>query len=304
MALWSKTVVGGEWERGHRISWDATGSEDASLDLRVVEEGAQNEDEYRHACKAGAGSRLGAADVPGRGGRNLRLFDPLHDDKENTHSEQARVRKPAERILHCDEASVPENNHACVKRCAKSCKTRTMDGHSRPTHDVDTDWDKLKQPTCEGDIGRCPILCHEEDKHHDKKSDNEPWLPVRNRRKNLGGRHVLGVPWATVIQWSTFIGNTAAGISIFFAFYSKVSRVFFAFSYKWKLFFIFIIHFSHTFLKTMTERVQLQPHAKLLAIQTEACPAVRSTQPANVLHALLYTIHTVSRWKRRCNCLD
>ena len=115
-----------------------------------------------------------------------------------------------------------------------------MDGHSRPTHDVDTDWDKLKQPTCEGDIGRCPILCHEEDKHHDKKSDNEPWLPVRNRRKNLGGRHVLGVPWATVIQWSTFIGNTAAGISIFFAFYSKVSRVFFAFSYKWKLFFIFI----------------------------------------------------------------
>ena len=30
-----------------------------------------------------------------------------------------------------------------------------------------------------------------------------------------------------------------------------------------------------------TERVQLQPHAKLVAIQTEACPAVRSptTQP-------------------------
>jgi hypothetical protein len=27
-----------------------------------------------------------------------------------------------------------------------------------------------------------------------------------------------------------------------------------------------------------TERVQLQPHAKLVAIQTEACPAVRSTQ--------------------------
>ena len=53
-----------------------------------------------------------------------------------------------------------------------------------------------------------------------------------------------------------------------------------------------------------TERVQLQPHAKLVAIQTEACPAVRSTQPANALHVLLYTIHTVSRWKRRCNCLD
>ena len=33
-------------------------------------------------------------------------------------------------------------------------------------------------------------------------------------------------------------------------------------------------------------------------------PAVRSTQPANALHALLYKIHTVSRWKRRCNCLD
>jgi hypothetical protein len=53
-----------------------------------------------------------------------------------------------------------------------------------------------------------------------------------------------------------------------------------------------------------TERVQLQPHAKLVAIQTEACPAVRSTQPANALHALLYTIHTVSRWNCRCNCLD
>ncbi len=53
-----------------------------------------------------------------------------------------------------------------------------------------------------------------------------------------------------------------------------------------------------------TERVQLQPHAKLVAIQTEACPAVRSTQPANALHAFLYTIHTVSRWKRWCNCLD
>jgi hypothetical protein len=54
----------------------------------------------------------------------------------------------------------------------------------------------------------------------------------------------------------------------------------------------------------LTERVQLQPHAKLVSIQTKACPAVRSTQPANVLHVLLYTIHTVSRWKRRCNCLD
>ena len=54
----------------------------------------------------------------------------------------------------------------------------------------------------------------------------------------------------------------------------------------------------------LTERVQLQPHAKLVAIQTEACPAVRSTQPANALHTLLCTIHTVSRWKRRCNCLD
>ena len=48
----------------------------------------------------------------------------------------------------------------------------------------------------------------------------------------------------------------------------------------------------------LTERVQLQPHAKLVAIQTEACPAVRSTQPANALHALLCTIHTVSCWKR------
>jgi len=53
-----------------------------------------------------------------------------------------------------------------------------------------------------------------------------------------------------------------------------------------------------------TERVQLQPHAKLVAIQTEACPPVRSTQPAKALHTLLYKIHTVSRWKRQCNCLD
>ncbi len=54
----------------------------------------------------------------------------------------------------------------------------------------------------------------------------------------------------------------------------------------------------------LTERVQLQPHAKLVAIQTEACPGVRSTQPANALHVLLYKIHTVSGWKRQCNCLD
>ena len=53
-----------------------------------------------------------------------------------------------------------------------------------------------------------------------------------------------------------------------------------------------------------TEHVQLQPHVKLVGIQTEACPSVCSTQPANALHVLLYTIHTVSRWKRRCNCLD
>ncbi len=44
-----------------------------------------------------------------------------------------------------------------------------------------------------------------------------------------------------------------------------------------------------------TERMQLQRHAKLVAIQTEACPAVCSTQPANDLHALLCAIHTVSR---------
>ena len=53
-----------------------------------------------------------------------------------------------------------------------------------------------------------------------------------------------------------------------------------------------------------TEHVQLQPHAKLVAIQTEACPAVRSTQPANALHALIYMIHTASLWKSLCNCLD
>ena len=46
----------------------------------------------------------------------------------------------------------------------------------------------------------------------------------------------------------------------------------------------------------LTERVQLQPHAKLVAIQTEACPAVCSTQPANDLHTLLCVIHTVSRF--------
>jgi len=52
------------------------------------------------------------------------------------------------------------------------------------------------------------------------------------------------------------------------------------------------------------ERVQLQQHAKLVAIQTETCPPVRSTQPANTLHALIYMIHTVSLWKSLCNCLD
>ena len=45
-----------------------------------------------------------------------------------------------------------------------------------------------------------------------------------------------------------------------------------------------------------TERVHLQWHAKLVAIQTEACPAVRSTQPANALHVLLCAIHTISRF--------
>jgi len=45
-----------------------------------------------------------------------------------------------------------------------------------------------------------------------------------------------------------------------------------------------------------TRAAQLQPHAKLVAIQTEACPAVCSTQPANDLHTLLCEIHTVSRF--------
>ncbi len=45
-----------------------------------------------------------------------------------------------------------------------------------------------------------------------------------------------------------------------------------------------------------TERVQLQLHAKLVAIHTEACPAVCSTQPANTLHVLLCAIHTVSHF--------
>jgi len=44
-----------------------------------------------------------------------------------------------------------------------------------------------------------------------------------------------------------------------------------------------------------TERVQLQWHAKIVAIQTEARAAVQSTQPADVLHELC-TIHTVSNW--------
>ncbi len=43
-----------------------------------------------------------------------------------------------------------------------------------------------------------------------------------------------------------------------------------------------------------TERVQLHLHAKLVAIQTEARPAVQSTQPADALHAIC-AIHTVSR---------
>jgi hypothetical protein len=43
----------------------------------------------------------------------------------------------------------------------------------------------------------------------------------------------------------------------------------------------------------LTERVQLQWHAKIVAIQTEARPAVQSTQPADALHAFC-AIHTVS----------
>ena len=50
------------------------------------------------------------------------------------------------------------------------------------------------------------------------------------------------------------------------------------------------------FARCGTERVQLQLHAKLVAIQTEACPAVRSTQPANTLHVLLCAIHTISHF--------
>ena len=43
----------------------------------------------------------------------------------------------------------------------------------------------------------------------------------------------------------------------------------------------------------LTERVQLQWHAKIVAIQTEARPAVQSTQPADALHAIC-AIHKVS----------
>ena len=43
----------------------------------------------------------------------------------------------------------------------------------------------------------------------------------------------------------------------------------------------------------LTERVQLQWHAKIVAIQTKARPAVQSTQPADALHTLC-TIHTIS----------
>jgi len=45
-----------------------------------------------------------------------------------------------------------------------------------------------------------------------------------------------------------------------------------------------------------TDRVQLQRHAKLVSVQTQACPAVCSTQPANALHVLLCAIHTVSHF--------
>jgi hypothetical protein len=48
------------------------------------------------------------------------------------------------------------------------------------------------------------------------------------------------------------------------------------------------------FARCCTERVQLHQHSKLVAIQTEACPAVCSTQPANDLHVLLCAIHTIS----------
>ena len=43
---------------------------------------------------------------------------------------------------------------------------------------------------------------------------------------------------------------------------------------------------------------QLQWHAKIVAIQTEAHAAVQSTQPADALHELC-TIHTVSNSKVR-----
>jgi hypothetical protein len=42
-----------------------------------------------------------------------------------------------------------------------------------------------------------------------------------------------------------------------------------------------------------TEHMQLHWHAKIVAIQTEARPAVQSTQPADALHELC-AIHTVS----------
>ena len=56
-----------------------------------------------------------------------------------------------------------------------------------------------------------------------------------------------------------------------------------------------------------TERVQLQLYAKLVAIQTEARPAVQSTQPANALDTLCAIHSQQLSWccvGRECNGKD
>ena len=42
-------------------------------------------------------------------------------------------------------------------------------------------------------------------------------------------------------------------------------------------------------------QLQLQPHAKLVSIQTESCPSVCSTQPANTHHLLRGTSRSLLR---------
>ena len=165
--------------QGHLISWDVTGSEDTSHSTYVL---------LRKALKMKMKivMRARPARVPVLVPQTYRaavgaicdFSTPCTTTKrtptaskpefENPPSASFIVMRPA---FHRITMPAKRDVQRVVRR---ERGTDTAD----PTHDVDNDWDKLKQPTGEGDIGRGPILCHEEDKHHDQKYDNEPWLPV------------------------------------------------------------------------------------------------------------------------------